>query len=413
MAPVDELLLAATTLATRQESSLETTSGVSSSDGDLKGMESAVEAPLQLGVDAELPAANGGAVLAGGRSNDAIKRRPGSSPRGLHPSLKRSRPESGNMMYQSAPVVSTIRKDARAQESAKARSGSIDDQGEAPLGPGPPARKRRRRETKEELAALYALYHARIPKNPTAKQMASEFADKELRVIVSQNGVLINDYNEKTHKYTEKTKVQKIETVLAMMASGTLIEPNALQQDVNRHLSRLDSVTTMREVGGLGALGPVPQGAAAIRVKREGASRAPEVGNASMGAGAPPAQFMLSMLSQQRALVQGDSAAKSSVGGSARMPHMHSTSDEPPMDLNMTRTVRLPPSVEQQRLHQQQLQLRHQQVMLEQQQLRLQQLQRLQLHGAPQHMGGANAHSVLQQQPNQPIDLSATDHAVV
>ena len=81
MAPVDELLLAATTLATRQESSLETTSGVSSSDGDLKGMESAVEAPLQLGVDAELPAANGGAVLAGGRSNDAIKRRPGSSPR--------------------------------------------------------------------------------------------------------------------------------------------------------------------------------------------------------------------------------------------------------------------------------------------------------------------------------------------
>jgi hypothetical protein len=106
------------------------------------------------------------------------------------------------------------------------------------------ARKRRRRETKEELAALYALYHARIPKSPTAEAMHGEFADKELRVIVSQNGVVLNDHNESTGKYTEKTKIRKIETVLAMIASGTLIEPNALQQDVNRHLTRLDSVTT-------------------------------------------------------------------------------------------------------------------------------------------------------------------------
>ena len=73
-----------------------------------------------------------------------------------------------------------------------------------------PGRKRRRRETKEELASLYTAFYARIPPNPTAEALAAEFADKELRVLVTQNGVLINDYCEITHKYTEKTKSQKV-----------------------------------------------------------------------------------------------------------------------------------------------------------------------------------------------------------
>ena len=73
-----------------------------------------------------------------------------------------------------------------------------------------PGRKRRRRETKEELASLYSVFYARIPPNPTAEALAAEFADKELRVLVTQNGVLINEYSEITHKYTEKTKSQKV-----------------------------------------------------------------------------------------------------------------------------------------------------------------------------------------------------------
>ena len=59
-----------------------------------------------------------------------------------------------------------------------------------------PTRKRRRRETKEELAILYAQFYDRIPASANAEQMATEFADKELRVIMSTNGVLINDFNE-------------------------------------------------------------------------------------------------------------------------------------------------------------------------------------------------------------------------
>ena len=70
------------------------------------------------------------------------------------------------------------------------------------------------RETKEELASLYTVFYARIPPNPTAEALAAEFADKELRVLVTQNGVLINDYCEITHKYTEKTKSQKVSALM-------------------------------------------------------------------------------------------------------------------------------------------------------------------------------------------------------
>ena len=94
----------------------------------------------------------------------------------------------------------------------------------------PTARKRRKRETKEELAALYAQLYCRIPKDPTPQQMAQDFADKELRVILAQNGVLINDYDASggRGKYTEKTKVQKIEAILSMAKKGCLVPPTRL-----------------------------------------------------------------------------------------------------------------------------------------------------------------------------------------
>eukprot|EP01047_Picozoa_sp_COSAG01_P033421 COSAG01_NODE_2459_length_7655_cov_138.985442_9_plen_282_part_00 len=93
---------------------------------------------------------------------------------------------------------------------------------------GPGRRKRRRRETKEELAEMYAHFCTRLPQDPTVENMAAEFADKELRVIMSQNGVLINEFDAATGRYTEKTKLQKIEAVLAMKRKGILAHPTVL-----------------------------------------------------------------------------------------------------------------------------------------------------------------------------------------
>lgn len=94
----------------------------------------------------------------------------------------------------------------------------------------PAPRKRRKRETKEELAALYVQFFNRIPVDATPEQMAQEFADKELRVILSQNGVLINDYNQETGRYTERTKIQKIEAILSMLKKNCLIPPMRLAE---------------------------------------------------------------------------------------------------------------------------------------------------------------------------------------
>ena len=112
-------------------------------------------------------------------------------------------------------------------------------------------RKRRKRETKEELAALYGQFYQRIPKDATPQQMAQEFADKELRVILSQNGVLINDYdsNGGRGKYTEKTKVQKIEAILSMVKKGSLIPPTRLGEVQPRQkLSRTEKAGTRSHV---------------------------------------------------------------------------------------------------------------------------------------------------------------------
>lgn len=115
------------------------------------------------------------------------------------------------------------------EKTAGASKGLIEKQRQETK---PPPRKRRKRETKEELAALYAQLYYRIPKDPTPQQMAQEFADKELRVILAQNGVLINDYDAGggRGKYTEKTKVQKIEAILSMAKKGCLVPPTRLDE---------------------------------------------------------------------------------------------------------------------------------------------------------------------------------------
>ena len=81
---------------------------------------------------------------------------------------------------------------------------------------GPPAkpkaapklRTRRRRDNKQKLADTYAELHKRIPKIATAEALNTEFADKELRILMSQNGMLINDLDPVSDRYVEKTKVR-------------------------------------------------------------------------------------------------------------------------------------------------------------------------------------------------------------
>ena len=60
-----------------------------------------------------------------------------------------------------------------------------------------------------------------------------EFADKELRVLMSQNGMMINDVDPATGRYMEKTKASKILSILSVV--DTLISPG----DFCRHVPPL------------------------------------------------------------------------------------------------------------------------------------------------------------------------------
>jgi hypothetical protein len=71
-----------------------------------------------------------------------------------------------------------------------------------------------------DLADIYGLLYARVPFNtPTDVALAREFSDKELRVLMGMNKMLINDYDPKTGKYTEKTKQNKIRVLLPNIAN--------------------------------------------------------------------------------------------------------------------------------------------------------------------------------------------------
>ena len=82
-----------------------------------------------------------------------------------------------------------------------------------------PGRQRRGRDDRSNLAKAYEELYARIPPSATTKMLAAEFADKELRIIMSQNGILINNYNPDSGRYTEKTKIQKIEALLSVIGA--------------------------------------------------------------------------------------------------------------------------------------------------------------------------------------------------
>ena len=89
---------------------------------------------------------------------------------------------------------------------------------------------RRGPDERLRLAAHYAELYPRLPaRYPTsAAELNSTFSDKELRVLMSANGMLINSQDPETGKYTEKTKAEKVEALLAIIDSG-LVAPEVLK----------------------------------------------------------------------------------------------------------------------------------------------------------------------------------------
>ena len=90
---------------------------------------------------------------------------------------------------------------------------------------GHSTKKRGRRVDKAMLAELYAMLYARMARPVTEASLSKEFSDKELRVLMKHNGMLINDYDQRTGSYSEKTKVAKCKILVA--AAPTMIVPGS------------------------------------------------------------------------------------------------------------------------------------------------------------------------------------------
>lgn len=81
-------------------------------------------------------------------------------------------------------------------------------------------RKPTEKPTRKQLMQAYEVLYARIPRHPTADSLAGAFADKEIRVLMALNGMKINDLDPSTGRYVEKTKFQKIVSLLPTIVSA-------------------------------------------------------------------------------------------------------------------------------------------------------------------------------------------------
>ena len=134
------------------------------------------------------------------------------SARGVGPGAPGSRPQQKKSMAKQKDSMG--RCTVRPQ---RAKDGSVDKN--VP----------RSRSNKGNLTELYALLHARVPfDSPTEEALARVFSDKELRVLMGMNKMLINDFDPKTGKYTEKTKQNKIKVLLPSLTS--LVRPEDLDK---------------------------------------------------------------------------------------------------------------------------------------------------------------------------------------
>eukprot|EP01052_Picozoa_sp_SAG31_P017170 SAG31_NODE_1163_length_9588_cov_8.265676_1_plen_598_part_00 len=87
--------------------------------------------------------------------------------------------------------------------------------------------KRQRRKSAAETVNLYAGLYARIKAKPEFEAVKKSFSDKELRILMRENKIMINTLNPATGKYVEKTKNEKLRALIPMV--DQLIAPDTLR----------------------------------------------------------------------------------------------------------------------------------------------------------------------------------------
>jgi hypothetical protein len=88
-------------------------------------------------------------------------------------------------------------------------------------------RSRRSRTDSIDIVDQYEALYNRVSSHTRAETINQSFSDKELRILMGQNKLLINNFDPATGKYTEKTKLQKAETLLTII--GEMVEPAELR----------------------------------------------------------------------------------------------------------------------------------------------------------------------------------------
>lgn len=128
-------------------------------------------------------------------------------------------------------------------------------------GPGeekrPTKRARRTKHTMDAHVLLYETIYNRIPADVSPSVLNLQFSDKELRVLMRENKIIINILDEMTGKYVEKTKAQKIAALFPMVKQ--LVHPDIVRRKAP--VSTTDAVATLALVDappGAALLAPAP-----------------------------------------------------------------------------------------------------------------------------------------------------------
>jgi hypothetical protein len=110
---------------------------------------------------------------------------------------------------------------------------------------------------KTSLVDLYALLFARVPFSSISDEaLAKEFSDKELRVLMGMNKMLINDFDPVSGKYTEKTKQNKIIALLPLVSQ--LASPDKLREPAKPKRRPRKPDGTLRDPAGQKPAAPPP-----------------------------------------------------------------------------------------------------------------------------------------------------------
>lgn len=93
-----------------------------------------------------------------------------------------------------------------------------------------PRKRQRRGPSAQHKVDVYAQLYARIMANAGIESVGQGLSDKELRILMRENKIMINTLNPITGKYIEKTKSDKLRALVPML--GQLIPPGSPPQPI-------------------------------------------------------------------------------------------------------------------------------------------------------------------------------------